>query len=157
MSITTWKWQHLTEKCLRLPHDRPMSTNEFRLISATSESSILVSLFPLSSRSLKKDENVTSLSLQVIIRSCESCAYSRTRDSRNHLFELLNLPKSEVSVKVGGNYGDGVEGVQFGEPAQMSSIVNIATLFLGHLLLVRRLWSPYYPSISTLLAKFVGF
>ena len=64
MSITC-KWQHLTEKCLRLPHDRPMSTNEFRLISATSESSILVSLFPLSSRSLKKDENVTSLSLQV--------------------------------------------------------------------------------------------
>ena len=113
MSIT-WKWQHLTEKCLRLPHDRPMSTNEFRLISATSESSILVSLFPLSSRSLKKDENVTSLSLQVIIRSCESCAYSRTRDSRNHLFELHNLPKSEVSVKVGGNDGDGVEGVQFG-------------------------------------------
>ena len=58
--LRTWKWQHLTEKCFRLPHDRPMSTNEFRLISATSESSILVSLFPLSSRSLKKDGNVTS-------------------------------------------------------------------------------------------------
>ena len=63
---------------------------------------------------------------------------------------FTNTPKCEVPVEVGGHNGDGVEGAQFGEAAQVSPApaIDVTFLVFDHLLLVRRLHIPVARSIN---------